>query len=400
MAYSDAFTFAGGSGASLAARLERPAGPLRAVALFAHCFTCGKASLAATRIARALAEHGIATLRFDFTGLGDSEGEFANSDFAANVADIVAAADHLRATIGAPSLLVGHSLGGAAVIAAASAIADVKAVATIGAPFDVAHVLHQFSDGLADVERAGEAEVAIGGRRFRVRRDFIETARAQDQRARLRALKRALLVLHAPTDQTVGIDNAGEIFAAALHPKSFVALDGADHLLTRAEDAAFAARMIAAWAERYLDRAAATDAVEPGRIVVESLPGKFTQLVRAGRHRFVADEPATVGGDDRGPGPYDLLLAALGACTSMTLRLYAERKGIALGPVRVDLKHSRDYVRDCADCDGKRIETIDRAIAIEGSFDDATRARLMEIADKCPVHRTLSEGVRVSTRAV
>ena len=394
---SERFDFPGGGGHRLAARLDLPDGPPRAHALFAHCFTCGKDVNAAARLAAALAADGIATLRFDFTGLGGSEGEFANTGFSSNVADLVAAADRMRAAGRAPSLLVGHSLGGAAVLAAAARVPESRAVATIGAPFEVGHVLEQFAARVPEVEARGEAVVDLAGRPFAIRRAFVEDARAQEQAPRIAALGRALLVMHAPADGVVGVDNARAIFEAARHPKSFVALDGADHLLSRREDAAYAARVLAAWASRFLPAEQ-----EEGLVVVEETgAGRFQQTVTAGRHRLLADEPAPVGGLGSGPSPYDLLLASLGACTAMTIRLYAERKGLGLRRVGVALRHRKIHAADCAECetrDGK-LDEIAREITLEGDLGAEERARLLEIADRCPVHRTLHSEVRVLTAA-
>lgn len=378
-------------GLTLAGRLEMPPGRVRAVALFAHCFTCTANSHGARRISVALAAHGIATLAFDFTGLGKSEGTFADSHFAANVSDLVAAAAYLRRTIGAPSILVGHSLGGAAVIAAADLIPESTAVVTIGAPFDPAHVLHQLGDQLGRVRAAGQAEVTIGGRPFNVSSAFLDAVEGQDQAGRLAKLKRALLVMHAPTDATVGIENAGEIFGAAKHPKSFVSLDGADHLLTQAPPAAYAAAMIAAWVEPYLAALPTDGRPDEGHVRVTSTAAKFTSVVDASRHSFLADEPVAVGGADLGPTPYDLLLSALGTCTAMTIKLVADREGIPLTGVSVALDHRRCHADDCQTAgEGiRKIEVIDRGITLGGDLTEAQRARLLAIADKCPVHRTL-----------
>ena len=409
---SERFDFPGGGGHRLAARPDLPDGAPRAHALFAHCFTCGKDVSAAARLAAALFAEGIATLRFDFTGLGGSEGEFANTGFASNVADLVAAADHMRAAGRSPSLLVGHSLGGAAVLAAAARVPESRAVATIGAPFEVGHVLKQFAARVPEVEARGEAVVDLAGRPFAIRRAFVEEARAQEQAPRIAALGRALLVMHAPADGVVGVENARAIFEAARHPKSFVALDGADHLLSRREDAVYAARVLAAWASRFLPAApeaapgasavAAAVEAEEGLVVVEETgAGRFQQAVMAGRHRLLADEPASVGGLGSGPSPYDLLLAALGACTAMTIRLYAERKGLGLRRVGVALRHRKIHAADCAECETRegKLDEIAREIALEGDLGAEARARLLEIADRCPVHRTLHSEVRVLTTA-
>lgn len=394
--------FTNAAGNKLWGRLELPPGRVRAVALFAHCFTCTIQSHGARRISTALATHGIATLAFDFTGLGKSEGKFADSHFASNVSDLVAAAGYLRETLGAPALLVGHSLGGAAVIAAAGEIPEVKAVVTLGAPFDPAHVLHQLGDQVEKVRREGQAEVTIGGRPFEVSSAFLDAVEGHDQAARLAHLKRALLVMHAPTDTTVGIENAGQIFTAAKHPKSFASLDHADHLLTRPEDAAYAAQLIAAWAEHYLPPVAATDAPPEGHVRVTTTDAKFTSIVDSSGHSFLADEPLKVGGDDLGPTPYDLLLSALGTCTAMTIKLVADREGIPLTNVEVTLDHQRCHSDDCAATgEGRpKIEVLERRIRLTGELTEAHRARLLVIADKCPVHRTLESHPVIKTMLV
>ncbi len=391
--------FPNAAGVKLAGSLELPAGRIRAVALFAHCFTCTAQSHGARRVSLALAEKGIATLRFDFTGLGKSEGDFADSHFTANVGDLVAAADFLRSDIGAPAILIGHSLGGAAVIAAAASIAEATAVVTIAAPFDPAHVLHTIQ-GREGVPVDGSAEVSIGGRPFRVGRDFLASVEGHDQAMRLAHLKRALLVLHAPTDTTVGIENARAIFDAAKHPKSFVTLDGADHLLTGTDHAGYAAAIIAAWVEPFLAPAQAVDAVPEGHVRVTSTAAKFVQLVDSSGHSFIADEPESVGGSDLGPTPYDLLLSALGTCTAMTIKLVAANEGIPLEGVSVALNHSRRHVDDCAAAAGGRpkLEVLDRVITLSGNLDEKQRMRLLVIADKCPVHRTLESMPKIETR--
>ncbi|MGB9391794.1 MAG: bifunctional alpha/beta hydrolase/OsmC family protein [Xanthobacteraceae bacterium] len=404
---AERFDFANAQGEKLAALLDRPDGPIRAVALFAHCFTCGKDNKAARVIAHGLTSHGIAVLRFDFTGLGSSEGEFANTTFSSNVDDLVAAADHLRTQIAAPAILIGHSLGGAAVLAAAHRVAEARAVVTIAAPFDPAHVAGLFGERVEEIKSKGEVEVTLAGRPFRVRRGLLDDIAGQNLAGRIAELRKALLVFHSPTDETVGIDNASHIFTTAKHPKSFISLAGADHLLLRPSDAAYVAHVIAAWAERYLDMAAPMAApkqpvaeAESGEVVVrETRQGTFQQEIIAGAHRFLADEPVAAGGLDSGPGPYDLLLAALGACTSMTLRLYADRKQLPLTRTRVRLRHSRIYAADCAACETKEgmLDRIDRSISFEGELDAETRKRLLEIADKCPVHRTLTSEIDIRT---
>ncbi len=401
---TEKLTFTGAGGEALAARLDLPAGAPAAYALFAHCFTCSKDIFAAQRIAAGLAERDIAVLRFDFTGLGHSEGEFANTNFSSNVADLVKAADHLRATRAAPKLLVGHSLGGAAMLAAAARVPEAVAVATIGAPADPGHVAHLFRDAAPEIEAKGEAVVELAGRSFRIKKQFLDDISGHNLDAAIGALGKALLVFHAPRDATVGIENAGHIFGAAKHPKSFVSLDGADHLLSRKADAVYVARVLAAWAGRYLgvEDARPALAAAPGAVVVrETGAGRFAQEIAAGPHALRADEPVEYGGDDSGPGPYDLLLAALGACTSMTVRMYAERKGWPLERVSVTLSHDKIHAEDCADCETRegRVDRIVRRLALAGDLDGAQRARLFEIADKCPVHRTLASEVSIVTEA-
>jgi putative redox protein len=395
--------FENAAGVALAGSLELPPGRVRAIALFAHCFTCTQASHGARRVSTALAAQGIATLRFDFTGLGKSEGEFADSHFGANVEDLVAAAAHLEATIGAPSILIGHSLGGAAVIAAAAHIRSSRAVVTIGAPFDPAHALHHISaEDAARIEAEGVGTVAIGGRPFRVGRDFLDAAKGQDQATRLAHLKKALLVLHAPTDEVVGIENAKAIYDAAKHPKSFVALDGADHLLTDAERASYAASIITAWVEPFLLPAKSPDMLPEGCVRVGSGEGPFVQLVDASGHTFLADEPLRSGGSDLGPTPYDLLLAALGTCTAMTIELVAHAEGIPVEGVEVLLRHERRHADDSAAAAGgrPRLEILHRDIRLEGNLTQQQRDRLLVIANKCPVHRTLENCPTVETQLV
>lgn len=401
---SERFEFPGRDGQLLAARLERPDTAASAVALFAHCFTCGKDVVAASRIAAGLAQAGIATLRFDFTGLGSSDGDFANTTFSSNIEDLLAAVAHLRARATPPAILIGHSLGGAAVLAAAAAVAEARAVVTIGAPFDPAHVLRLLGPAAAAIEHEGEAKVSLAGRDFTIRRNFIEDVRRRNQPEAIGRLGKALLVMHAPTDTVVGIEHARAIFDAARHPKSFVALDGASHLLNDPADAAFAAAIIAAWAPRYAGQAvAAAQVMEHGGedvVVTESGQGRLQERIVIGPHTLLADEPVDGGGGGTGPGPYDYLLAGLGACTAMTLRLYAERKGIKLEPLKVRLRHRRIHAKDCADCETKEgwLEEIEREITLTGQLDAATRARLIEIADKCPVHRTLTGEIKIRTR--
>lgn len=402
---SQAVNFPAAAGHGLAARLDLPAdGAPLAYALFAHCFTCSKDSRAATFISEALTDAGLALLRFDFTGLGDSEGDFANTTFSSNSADLVAAAAWLRREHQAPALLIGHSLGGAAILAAAASVPEAVAVATIGAPADPAHVTQLFADRGAEITSRGEAEVELAGRRFRIRREFLEDIVAHKLTASIAALGRPLVVCHSPRDTTVGIDNASRIFLAAKHPKSFISLDDADHLLTRRADARYAATVIAAWASRYLPARPADRQQESASrdmvLVAETRQGKFQEQITIGPHRLLADEPVSAGGKDSGPSPYDLLTAALGACTAMTMRVYADLKQLPLDQIRVRLRHGKVHAQDCSECETKegRIDRIERVIELEGPLDSAARAKLLEIADKCPVHRTLHSEVLVQTR--
>ena len=403
---TERFQFTGEGGHQLAAALDMPEREPVAYALFANCFTCGKDVLAAKRIAVALAAKGIAVLRFDFTGLGSSEGDFANSTFSSNVADLVRAANHLRDTKKAPAILIGHSLGGAAILAAAGQIPDARAVVTIAAPSDPAHVTGLFKNRIEDIRKHGNVEVSLAGRPFHITTKFLDDIAENGLMAHVANLHKALLVMHSPTDDTVGIDNATRIFVAARHPKSFVSLAGANHLLDERRDAAYVADVIAAWVTRYLDPVApeqiAVTGEAPRMVVVrETRNSKFQQSVSMGPHHMLADEPVAAGGEDSGPGPYDFLLAGLGACTSMTLRLYADRKSLPLQRTTVTLKHSKIHAEDCAECETRdgMLDQIDRVIAMEGDLDAEQRKRLLEIADKCPVHRTLTSEVHIVTRA-
>jgi uncharacterized OsmC-like protein/fermentation-respiration switch protein FrsA (DUF1100 family) len=397
-------TFTGSGGHELAARLDLPAGPVRAFALFAHCFTCTKDVLAAKRIASGLAAAGVGVLRFDFTGLGSSEGEFANTNFSSNVEDLVRAAGYLRQAYAAPAILIGHSLGGAAVLAAAADIPEAKAVVTIGAPADVAHVLDHFGGSLDEIRSKGEAQVSLAGRPFSIRRSFVEDAEGQRLEARIRSLGKALLVMHAPRDAVVGIENASAIFLAAKHPKSFVSLDDADHLLSSAEAASYAAQVIVAWASKYIPAAVAGDDHTDHVLVRETGQGKFQNVVVSGRHRLLADEPAEAGGLGSGPNPYDYLSIALGACTAMTLRLYADHKKLTLGRISVEVRHGKVPAEHCTDCghavEGRagKIDRFERIISVDGGVDQALGDKLVEIAGKCPVHRTLESSSAVVTR--
>jgi uncharacterized OsmC-like protein/alpha-beta hydrolase superfamily lysophospholipase len=403
---SDRVEFVGSQGELLAGRLDRPAGPPTAYAVFAHCFTCSKDIFAAGRIASELNAHGIAVLRFDFTGIGSSEGDFANTNFASNVEDLVCAADWLGEHHARPQILIGHSLGGSAVLAAARLLPGVAAVATIGAPADTTHLRHLFHDRVDAIEDDGDAVVEIAGRPFQIRRrllDDLARHRVLDHAASLGA---ALLVMHSPVDNVVGIDHAARIYQSAKHPKSFVSLDGADHLLSRRADAEFAARMIAVWAERFVtpvSRARLAPSSPAQVVVAETGQGLFLNHVVAGAHQLLADEPASVGGFDAGPSPYDLLAAALGGCTSMTIRMYAQRKQIALDRVIVEVDHRKEHLDESAKVvEGRtaQIDVFERRIRLEGQLSDSDRERLLAIADRCPVHRTLEAGAVITTTTI
>lgn len=404
---SEKITFPGSDGNMLAGRLDTPAGRPLAYALWAHCFSCSKDMFAAARVARGLTDRGIAVLRFDFTGLGTSEGDFANTNFSSNVQDLIAAADYLRNFYAAPKMLIGHSLGGAAVLAAAADVPEALAICTIGAPADPAHVADQFSGSRADIERDGQAEVSLAGRPFTIKKQFLDDIEGQKLEQTIATMRKALLVFHSPIDTVVGVENAGRIFQAAKHPKSFVSLENADHLLTDRQDAVYVADVLASWAARYLDTpnadiekpAVPTDA---GTVVVEETGnGKFANSVSiGGKHSLLADEPVSYGGTDTGPTPYDLLLAGLGACKAMTMRMYAERKGFPMDKARVTLRHDKMHAEDCEACETKngRIDRIVAEIEVIGDMDAETRQKIVDIADKCPVHRTLHSEVLIESR--
>lgn len=399
-------SFIGSTGETLSAKLDLPLGKVKAYALFAHCFTCSKDINSTTRISRELAQQSIAVLRFDFTGLGASKGDFAGTNFSSNISDLLAAADYLRENYQAPQIIIGHSLGGAAAISSAAKIPEANAVITIGAPADAGHVTHNFGDKIAEIKFNGEAEVNLAGRNFSIQQQFIDDLTKTSVRDRVSKLKKALLILHSPVDETVGIENAQEIFIAARHPKSFISLDRADHLLSKPEDAKFAATMIASWSERYLElpETATQAEAHDGVTVTETGNGKFHNIAIAGPHHLVADEPASVGGTNLGPTPYDYLAIALGACTNMTMRMYADFKKLEVGKISVEVTHKKIHAEDCMECSdderssGGKIDRFERHITIEGLDDAALQKKLLTIADKCPVHKTLGHGAKVVTR--
>ena len=402
-------TFLNADGHELAGLLDMPPVGMPAVsyALFAHCFTCGKDIAAASRISRAMAARGIAVLRFDFTGLGNSDGDFANTNFSSNVADLLAAARALEQQHQAPALLIGHSLGGAAVLAAAPQLPSVKAVATIGAPATADHVKHLFSSAHAELRAAGKAEVTIGSRRFQIKRQLLDDLDRYGDASHLSQLGRALVVFHSPVDQIVSIDEAARIYQAARHPKSFISLDNADHLLSRRDDAEYVAETLVAWAGRYLQldkheperNYGTAPTVDQGGVLITELDQKFLRGLFTAEHQALSDEPVSAGGKNLGPTPYDLLLMALGSCTSMTLRMYANRKKLDLRDIEVRLRHERVHADDCNSCtdSDSRIERITRTLTLRGELSDSERERLLEIADRCPVHRTIESEPQIVT---
>lgn len=407
---SEKLTFDGSTGAELNARLDRPSGDVCGYALFAHCFTCSKDVLAASRISKALARQGLATLRFDFTGLGHSEGEFAHTNFSSNVDDLISAADFMRDHHEAPSLLVGHSLGGAAALMAGGDIEDVQAVATINAPYHPGHVQHLFDGAIETIEETGEAEVTFAGRTFRIQKHFLDDLDRHDMEETIAELKKPLMLFHGPRDNTVGIDNAARIFQAAKHPKSFVSLDDADHLLSRKADAAYVGLVLSAWGTRYVGDEGAVEAVRGERPDVEDLgphtvyvgesgEGRFVNDVVVGDHHVMADEPEDVGGDDRGPNPYDYLSAGLGACKSMTMRMYAERKGWDVDQIQVRVDHDKIHADDCDTCEtsDSKVDRLECRIRLSGDLTDEQRERIAEIAGKCPVHQTLERENKIES---
>ncbi|MBN2886088.1 MAG: OsmC family protein, partial [Chromatiaceae bacterium] len=402
--------FPNADGLMLAGLLEIPpeSVPIARYALFAHCFTCSKDIAAASRISRALADRGIAVLRFDFTGLGNSDGDFANTNFSSNVQDLLAAAHKLEADFEAPALLVGHSLGGAAVLAAAPQLPSVEAVVTIGAPATAAHVQHLFSGARDALEREGEAEVRIGLRRFRIRRQLLDDLEQYGSADHIRQLGRPLLIFHSPLDTIVSIEEAGRIYQAALHPKSFITLDKADHMLTNREDAEYVAETLVAWASRYLGLGrhgfepspGTAPEVAPGEVLVTERDTRFLRGLYGARHQWRADESRAAGGTDLGPNPYELLLMALGACTSMTVRDYARRKGWALDDIEVRLALDRDYRADRLASDGPAAPLHNRLVQhlrLLGALSEGQRARLLEVAEHSPLHRALESGLLLDT---
>ena len=368
--------------------------------LFAHCFTCNKNYFAVKNIARALSQSGYGVLRFDFTGLGDSEGDFSDTTFSGNVEDLLAAANYLEAQYKAPSLLIGHSLGGAAVIFAAAKLPGVKAVVTIGAPSSPVHVKHLLASSLDEIKEKGVAEVSLGGRNFTIKKDFLDDLNTQDLGAFAKGLNKVFLFMHSPQDRVVEVSNAEALYRSVMHPKSFVSLDGADHFLSNKEDSKYAGKVIASWASRYLSIPEEKELFTKHEVVANLGAEGFTTQLRAGKHYFTADEPEAMGGDNFGPSPYAFLSAALAACTSMTIQMYVRRKKWPLENVETHVNHNKIHAKDCEHCEspGARIDVFEREIVLKGNLDEKQRQRVLEIADKCPVHRTLASRVEISTQ--
>jgi putative redox protein len=388
-------------GLELSAYLRLPVdGRAKVLAVFAHCFTCNKNFSAIRNISHALTQQKIGVLSVDFTGLGESEGDFADTNFSSNIEDLLAVAQYLEQQHQAPQILIGHSLGGAAVIQAAAKLDSVKAVATIGAPADVPHVKHLFKQNLQEIEKAGEAEVNIGGRPFTIKKQFLDDLENNPTEELLNKLNRALLVMHSPQDMIVEIENAATIYKQARHPKSFITLDGADHLLSNKADSQYAGSIIATWASRYLEVNEPTLPESDSRVLTRTGEDGYLTDILTGKHHLLADEPVSVGGNDQGPTPYDYLLASLGACTGITLRMYADRKQWPLEEVLVHLEHEKRHAADCEDCENPRskMDHIDKKIELVGQLDQAQKERLLEISSRCPVHRTLSSDIIINSK--
>lgn len=400
---SERLSFKNQEGINLGARIDFPVDqkPI-AYAVFAHCFTCNKNLNAVKNISRALTSKGFAVLLFDFTGLGSSEGEFEDTSFTSNINDLIAASDFLKENYEAPKILIGHSLGGAAALFTAGKLDNIKAVITIGAPFDPYHVTHLLAGGIEEIKAKGKAKIDIGGRPFTISKNFIEDLESKDPESVAKDLRKPLLIMHSPTDTTVGITNAAKMYTAAHHPKSFITLDGADHLLSKKEDSLYAGNMIAAWIEKYIELPPKEELKGPSRVISKTGYENFTTQIKAGKHHFLADEPESVGGLDLGPTPYDLLSSGLAACTSMTLQMYAQRKKWDLKEAKVHVEHNKDYAQDCETCEqsNSKIDHFYRKIELIGDLDESQKKRLLEIADKCPVHKTLHSDVKVLTELI
>ncbi len=397
-------TFENSRGEKLSAKIELPIDQHpHNFAIFAHCFTCNKNFRAVRYITQSLCAEGFGVLNFDFTGLGESEGDFADTTFSSSVDDLICAAGYLKENYESPSMFVGHSLGGAAVILAASQIEEVKAVVTVGTPSAPQHVKHLLQSGIEEINEKGLAEINIGGRPFTVKKEFIDDLDKQNLLGMVSRMKKSFLFMHSPQDRIVGIENAAELYQAAKHPKSFISLDGADHLLSKEIDACYAGDVIANWARRYVEIPEPIELSTQSHIVAYlNTKDKFTTQIKADQHRLVADEPKSFGGNDFGPSPYQLLASGLAACTVMTLRMYANHKKWDLHEIYCHIRHEKTHMEDCQDCDNPKakIDKFTRELEIIGDLDDAQRQRLLEIADKCPVHRTLEGEAHIETKLI
>ncbi len=395
--------FNNAEGVSLSGKIDFPvAGQPKAYVLFAHCFTCSKNLISVDNISRALTQEGLAVLRFDFTGLGQSKGEFADSNFSSNLEDLKAACAFMEQHYRAPQIIMGHSLGGAAVLHVGGSLPSVKAVVTVGAPATPAHVKHLIAHSEQELETKGEAEINIGGRPFRMKKQFVDDLRKNDTHDPIGNLGKALLIMHSPQDAIVGIENATEIYLKAKHPKSFITLDGADHLLLKPEDSMYVGRVAASWAVRYIENEAQEEVAPEGEVWTRLSGDGYTTEIIAGSHKMLSDEPKSVGGKDLGPSPYGYLLSALGTCTAMTLKMYADHKKIDLDSVEVQLTHDKVHMEDGEQSErpGAKIDQIKRRIKIEGNMTDEEKARMIEIADRCPVHKTLEGKPVILTEAI
>ncbi len=389
---------------TLSGRLELPTEQAaHNFAIFAHCFTCNKNLSAVRNISRALTNNGFGVLRFDFTGLGESDGDFEDTNFSGNVEDILSAARFLEENYAAPTLIIGHSLGGAASIFAASEINSIKAVATVGAPSNPKHVTHLLDSSIDQIKDTGLAVVKLSGRDFTIKKQFIDDLETKSLPEVAKKLRKAVLVMHSPQDTIVGVKNAEEIYISAHHPKSFVSLDGADHMLSKKEDSIYAGEIISEWAKRYIE-VPTQEILKSKHQVAVSLDADdgFTTQMKVGKHYLIADEPTSFGGNDFGPSPYELVSAGLSACTAMTIQMYAKRKGWEVKNVQVHTSYSKTHAQDCQDCEtsNSKIDTFSRDIQFEGNLDDKQKQRLLEIADKCPVHKTLHNTTQVITKLI
>lgn len=393
-------TFPNAEGQQLSAKLYLPLDDSpRFYAIFAHCFTCSKNYKAVTNISETLAHLGVAVLSFDFTGLGMSEGKFEETEFSSNVGDLLAASNFLDDKYEAPKLLIGHSLGGAAILFASDIIPSVQALVTIGAPADPKHVKHLFEEDIETIKKKGSAKVNIGGRSFRLRKDFLDDLESQDLPKILGRSRKALLIMHSPQDKIVEIKNAADLYHLAHHPKSFVTLDRSDHLLTDERESKYVGEVISTWSKKYLPLEISENDIDGHQVKVRLFGDSYTTEVKTPYHHLLADEPEKLGGKNLGPNPYDLLMASLGACTVMTLKMYANRKKWDLKEITVYMDHDKVHFEDSENFEksSAKVSRFTRTLEIEGELTAEMKVKLLEIADKCPVHRTLHEDIVIET---